>query len=120
TAAPDTPTPTGPNTRWAVSLDAAELHAGPDRTTDVLARVPQFSYLQVLGYQGDWAYVYNPRAGGTAYAPSSLLGPSDAPPSWVTAGPPKPVSSLEQVARVVGNAPVAFYPVEDKFAITGR
>jgi lipoprotein-anchoring transpeptidase ErfK/SrfK len=101
---------------WTVTVQPAELHAGPDAATDVLSRVPQFSYLQVLGYAGDFAYVYNPRGRGTAYAASALLGPSDPPPAWVTAPPPTPAASLEQMGRVVGHAPVAFYPVDDKFA----
>jgi lipoprotein-anchoring transpeptidase ErfK/SrfK len=86
----------------------------------VLARLPQFSYLQVQSYSGDWAYVYNPRARGSAYMPSRLLGPSDAPPSWVTAPPPPSIGSVEQVGRTIGGAAVAFYPVADKFAYVAR
>ncbi len=111
---------TDPNAQWTVALDAADLHAGPDKATDVLARIPQFSYLQVLGYSGDWAYVYNPRAHGTAFAPSSMLGPSDAPPTWVTAPPPPPAGSVEEMGRIVGSANVAFYPIDDKFAYVGK
>lgn len=103
---------------WTVTLGAADLHAGPDATTDTLARVPQFSYLQVLGYSGDWAYVYNPRARGTAYVQSSAVGPSDAPPAWVTAPPPSPAASVEMMGRTVGKAQLAYYPVDDKFAYT--
>ena len=101
---------------WTVTLEPIDLHAGPETRTDILAKLPQFSYLQVLGYAGDWAYVYNPRARGTAYMPSALLGPSDAPPAWVTAPPPASVASVERMGRSVGNADVAFYPVTDKFA----
>src|SRR5579884_849680 len=121
-AAPAATATTGPssdpNATWTVTLQATDLHAGPDASTDKLASVPQFSYLQVLGYQGDWAYVYNPRARGTAYAESDLLGPSDPPPAWVTAPPPPPTASIETMGRTVGKAPVAFYPVDDKFAYT--
>ena len=117
---PQTPL-SGPTSdgEWTVALDSTELHAGPDRGTDLLARVPQFSYLQILGYHGDWAYVYNPRARGTAFAPSGMLGPSDPPPAWVTAGPPKPTASIEAMGRAVGNPSVDFYPVDDKFASVG-
>lgn len=117
---PPKPTPeaTSATGNWTVTLDAIDVRAGPDASTDKLASVPQFSYLQVLGYQGDWAYVFNPRAHGTAYAPSSELGPSDPPPAWVTAPPPKPVASVEEMGRTVGKAPVAYYPVDDKFAYT--
>jgi len=104
---------------WTVTLQAAQLHAGPDQATDAFGTVPQFSYLQVLGYQGDWAYVFNPRTRGTAYVPSSLLGPSDPPPTWVTADPP-PVEALDQVGRSVGAAPLAYYPVDDPFAYTSK
>ena len=105
---------------WTVTLQPIQLHAGPDDSTSTLASIPQFSYLQVLAYQGDWAYVYNPRARGTAYAPSNVLGPSDPPPAWVTAPPPRPTASVERMGRSVGNAPVAYYPVDDKFAYTTR
>ncbi len=118
TDSPTTPPPSAADAAatWTVTLQATELHAGPDASTAKLADVPQFSYLEVLGYQGDWAYVYNPRALGTAYAPSSALGPSDPPPGWVTAPPPVPVASVEEIGRTVGKAPLAYYPVDDKFA----
>jgi hypothetical protein len=103
---------------WTVTLGNADLHAGPDASTDTLANLGQFSYLQILGYSGDWAYVFNPRARGTAYVRSNLLGPSDPPPAWVTAPPPAPQASIEQMGRTVGKAPLAFYPVDDKFAYT--
>jgi lipoprotein-anchoring transpeptidase ErfK/SrfK len=86
----------------------------------VLARIPQFSYLQVLSYSDTWAYVYNPRARGSAYVPSSMLGPSDAPPAWVTAPLPAATAKIEQMGRTVGNAPLAYYPVNDKFAFTSN
>jgi hypothetical protein len=123
TGTPTTPAATvspSPDTggTWTVALDATDLHAGPDASTSTLASVPQFSYLQVLGYQGEWAYVYNPRARGTAYMPSRALGPSDPPPAWVTAPPPTPVASIEATGRTVGKALLAYYPVDDKFAYT--
>jgi hypothetical protein len=107
-----------PSAIWTVAMNATDLHAGPDAATDTLARVPQFSYLQILGYQGDWAYVYNPRAHGTAYALSNILGPTDPPPAWVSAPPPASAGSIETMGRTVGSAPVAYYPVDDKFAYT--
>jgi hypothetical protein len=110
--------PAAAGSMWTVTLQSTDLHAGPDASTDKLASVPQFSYLQVLGYQGDWAYVFNPRARGTAYAPSAALGPSDPPPAWVTAPPPAPAVSVERMGRTVGKAPLAYYPVDDKFAYT--
>lgn len=122
-APPPAPAPapaTAPQTdaNWTVTLGDTDLHAGPDAATDTLAKVPQFSYLQVLGYSGDWAYVFNPRARGSAYVRSSAIGPSDPPPAWVTAAPPAPVASVERMGRSVGKAPLAYYPVNDKFAYT--
>jgi lipoprotein-anchoring transpeptidase ErfK/SrfK len=110
--------PTDPNAVWTVTLGSTELHAGPDASTDKLASLTQFAYLQVLGYSGDWAYVYNPRARGTAYVQSEAIGPSDPPPAWVTAPPPTPIASVEMMGRSVGSARVAFYPVDDRFAYT--
>ena len=109
-----------PNGTWTVTLRPADLHAGPEARTDVLSKIPQFSYLQVLSYAGDFAYVYNPRARGTAYVSSALLGPSDPPPAWVTAPPPASAASVELMGRSVGNAQIAFYPVNDKFAYVGH
>ncbi|MBV8714244.1 MAG: L,D-transpeptidase family protein [Chloroflexi bacterium] len=118
-ATPTTAVPsTSPDASWTVALGATDLHAGPDAGTDTLASVPQFSYLQVLGYSGDWAYVYNPRARGTAYVRSNAIGPSDPPPAWVTAPPPAPVASVEMMGRTVGKASLAYFPVDDKFAYT--
>src|SRR5215207_3808486 len=76
-AAPATPAPPVADAQgvWTVTVNAAVLHAGPDTSTQRLATLPQFSYLQVLDYTGEWAYVYDPRARGTAYVPSALLGP---------------------------------------------
>jgi lipoprotein-anchoring transpeptidase ErfK/SrfK len=101
---------------WTVTVQPVDLQAGAEAGTDVLSRIPQFADLQVLGYSGDWAYVYNPRARGTAYVASAMLGPSDPPPSWVTAAPPAAVASVEEMGRTVGSAQVAFYPVNHKFA----
>ncbi|HYY89061.1 MAG TPA: L,D-transpeptidase family protein [Chloroflexota bacterium] len=119
-AAAPAPVPQAPAGPWTVTLQAAELHAGPDASTATLAVVPQFNYLQILGYQGEWAYVYNPRARGTAYVRSGLVGPSEPPPAWVTAPPPPSIASVEQVGRTVGAAAVAYYPVDDQFAYTAR
>ena len=109
-----------PNGTWTVTLQPADLHAGPEPRTDVLSTIPQFSYLQVLSYAGDFAYVYNPRARGTAYVSSALLGPSDPPPAWVTAPPPASAAAVELMGRSVGAAQIAFYPVSDKFAYVGH
>lgn len=124
-AAPTAPNPTpaaspSPGGVWTVSVDSVQLHAGPDANTDVLATLPQFSYLQVQSYSGEWAYVYNPRARGTAYVPSRALGPGDPPPAWVTAAPPPSAGRVEQWGRTVGLARVAYYPVDDTFAYTQR
>jgi hypothetical protein len=109
---------TDPSAVWTIAMTATDLHAGPDASTDTLARVPEYSYLQILGYQGDWAYVYNPRAHGTAFALSNILGPTDPPPAWVTGPPPASAGSIETMGRTVGSAPVAYYPVDDKYAYT--
>ncbi|HET6315915.1 MAG TPA: L,D-transpeptidase family protein, partial [Chloroflexota bacterium] len=119
-AATATPAPPPSDGPWTVALESVPLRAGADANTDVLATVPQFSYLQILGYSGDWAYVYNPRARGTAYALSRQLGPSDPPPAWVTAAPPAAERKVEEMGRTVGPAHVAFYPVADPFAYVSQ
>jgi L,D-transpeptidase catalytic domain len=114
------PPPDGADAVWTVTLNASALHAGPDVNSERLATVPQFSYLQILDYSGEWARVYDPRARGTAYIQSNLVGESSPPPAWVTAPPPPATASIEQMGRSVGNSPVAFYPVDDRFAYTSR
>src|SRR5215216_3316480 len=74
------PTPVAPEPLatpfWAVALAPTTLRSQPDAASEAFGTLRPMSPLEILGYTGEWAYVYNPRTKGTAYAPSDLLGPS--------------------------------------------
>jgi hypothetical protein len=72
--------------------------------------------LQVLGYAGDWAYVYNPRTRGTAYVASAQLGPGEAPSPYVEADAPPVEAELDRTGWVSQDTPLAFYPTADPAA----
>lgn len=99
---------------WVVNFEPADSHAGPDASSDRVAALRQFTYLEVLGYEGAWAHVYDPRARRQAYVPSHVLGPSDPPPAWIMADPPPAVEEINREGRTIGAAPLALYPVPDE------
>jgi hypothetical protein len=103
-----------------VAFRPTPIHAGPDASTHSFGTLPQFTYLQVLGYDGEWAYVYNPRARGTGYVSSHHLGPAEPPPAYVTAPPPPALEAVNRAGRTVGEAPLAYYPVADPWVYEKR
>src|SRR6266542_3165811 len=54
---------------WVFNFEATEERSAPDEESDAIASLRQFTYLAVLGYQGDWAQVLNPRTGVTGFVP---------------------------------------------------
>ena len=67
---------------WAVALRPAALHSQPDDGSDEFSTLRPLAPLQILGYAGDWAYVYNPRTKGTAFVKGDALGPGDPPSAY--------------------------------------
>src|SRR5689334_13046814 len=55
---------------WVLTLEALPQRTAPDEDSDSLATLRQFSYLEVLGYDGDWARVLNPRTRDVGFVPS--------------------------------------------------
>lgn len=101
---------------WAVALAPTTLRSQPDDAAEAFGRVRPLAPLQVLGYAGDWAYVYNPRAKGTAYVPSAVLGPGDAPSRYAEADPPPVDDEMDRNGWVAEDTPLAFYPTGDPAA----
>ena len=73
---------------WAVALQPTPLRSQPGDDGEQFTTLRPNSPLQILGYAGDWAYVYNPRSKGTAYVRSDQLGPGDPPSAYAEKDPP--------------------------------
>jgi len=105
---------------WVVNLETVAEHAAPNDDSDSLATLRQFSYLAVLGYSGEWARVFNPRARDVGFVPSDVIGPTDPPPDYILADPPPTVDEINTVGRALRAAPVSFYPTPDPDAVTEK
>src|SRR6266851_8528393 len=62
---------------WVVNLEPVAERTAPDEQSDTLATLRQFTYLAVLGYDGEWARVFNPRSRDVGFVPSDGIGPTD-------------------------------------------
>jgi len=101
---------------WAVALQGVTLRSQPDDNAEQFSSLRANAPLQILGYAGDWAYVYNPRGKGTAYVKSDQLGPGDPPSSYVDKDPPPLDESLDRTGRVDQDVALSFYPTDDPAA----
>jgi hypothetical protein len=106
------------NPTWVVNLAALPEHRMPDADSDTVATLRQFTYLAVRGYQGEWAEVFNPRTHEDGFVPSDLIGPTDPPPDYITAGPPPTVDEINLDGRALRGAALSFYPTPDEEAQT--
>jgi hypothetical protein len=105
---------------WVVNFEAIPEHSAPDEDSDVLGTLRKFTYLDVRGYQGEWAEVFNPRTRMSGFIPSDAIGPADAPPAYVTADPPPAVDEVNAEGRSARGAALSFYPTPDPDAQTDR
>ena len=101
---------------WSVALAPATLRSQPDASADAFTTLRPMAPLQILGYAGDWAYVYNPRTRGTAYVESNLLGPGDPPSDYATADVPPLEAEMDKQGWVQDDTDVSFYPTSDPAA----
>jgi L,D-transpeptidase-like protein len=95
---------------WAVNLQPATLYSGPGGDAASFGDIPALVTLQVLGYDGDWAHVLNPRTRVEAYLPSDELGPGDPPSRYLLLPPPALTDAFDASAVVTDGAPLALYP----------
>src|SRR5437879_1773228 len=98
------------NPLWVVNFDPLPERSAPSEESDPIATLRQFTYLAVLGYDGEWARVFNPRTKEVGFVPSEGIGPTDAPPAYITADPPPTVDQVDMVGRTLRGAPLTFYP----------
>jgi len=101
---------------WAVALQPTALRSQPGDEGEQFATLRPSSPLQILGYVGDWAYVYNPRSRGTAYVRSEQLGPGDPPSAYVDKEPPALDEELDRTGHIDQATPASFYPPDDPAA----
>jgi hypothetical protein len=101
---------------WAVALQPTALRSQPDDGGEQFTMLRSNAPLQILGYAGDWAYVFNPRSKGTAYVRSDQLGPGDAPSSYAQQDPPPLDDQMDRTGRVGQDTPLSFYPTDDPSA----
>jgi hypothetical protein len=106
------------NPVWVVNLESLPERRAPDEESDVLASLRQFTYLAVVGYDGEWARVLNPRTRDTGFVPSDSIGPTDPPPDYITADPPPTVDEINTVGRTLRGSRASFYPTPDTDAQT--
>jgi hypothetical protein len=107
------------NPAWVVNLETIPDRSAPSEDGDQVATLRQFTYLAVLGYQGDWAEVLDPRTHITGFVPSDAIGPTDGPPpEYVLAPPPPAVDEINADGRALRGAELALYPTPDPGAQT--
>jgi hypothetical protein len=116
---PGEPGGSGP-AQWAVPMVTTHLYSGPGEDTTDFGALKPLTPLQVLGYSGDWAYVYEPRGGGTAYIRADLLGESDAPSRYLTMPAPPVEEDLGVRGILTESTPLALYPTSSEDALDGR
>ncbi len=109
-AAPTVVPPLPPAAQWAVTTNPAALHSQPSDDSDQFAVLPPLAPVGILGYQGDWATVWNPRTGGTAFVRSDLLGPGDAPSPYLLKERPPLQEQLDEPGIVTQRSTLAVYP----------
>src|SRR2546423_1791011 len=103
---------------WVVNLDPLQQRVAADEESDPVATLRKLTYLAVLGYDGEWARVLNPRTNEVGFIPSDEIGPVDAPPAYLTADPPPAIDELDVVGRTLRNASLSYYPTPDPDAQT--
>jgi hypothetical protein len=95
---------------WAVTLNSATLYSGPSDEAETFGSIAALVTVQVLGYSGDWAHVWNPRTRTEAFLLSDDLGPSDPPSRYVLLSPPPAFDEFTVRGIVTDEAPLALYP----------
>jgi hypothetical protein len=102
---------------WAMTSSDASLRAQPDIADNRFGFARPGTPLQILGYTGDWAYVYNPHTQGTAYVSSALLAPGNPPSRYVSLPAPPLIDQLQERIVVTQDSVLANYPSPDPEAV---
>jgi hypothetical protein len=121
-AAPDGPTAPGWSgpTNWVVPLEATHVYSGPSEDSVDFGPLKAMTTLQLLGYEDEWAHVYEPRGGGFGYVRSELLAPGDPPSQYLTMPAPPVEEELSERGVLAEAAPLAMYPTDADDAVDAR
>jgi hypothetical protein len=95
---------------WVVTLNRVTAFSGPTSDAVAFGDMPAMVTLQVLGYDGDWARVLEPRSRTVSYVPSEQLGPGEAPSRYVFMPAPPLMDEFDARGVVTDPAPLAVYP----------
>ena len=95
---------------WVVTLNPVTAYSAPADGADAFGNIPAASILQVLNYQGEWAFVMDPRSKNVAYVPADQIEPSDAPSPYLLKPLPQPTDEFSTTGVVTDPAPMSIYP----------
>ena len=110
-------TPVDGGGMWAVTTGDASLRGQPDIADNRFGFARPGTPLWVLGYSGDWAYVYNPHTQGTAYVYSNLLAPGSVPPRYIALLAPPLLEQLQDTVVLTQDSVLAYYPSPSSDAV---
>jgi hypothetical protein len=96
--------------RWAVTTSEAALRSQPDIADNRFGFARPGTRVQLLSYDGDWAYVFNPHTRGTAYVYSNLLARSSPPSPYVSMPAPPLHEELSDTIVLTQDSILASYP----------
>ena len=99
-----------PPATWVVTLNRVTAYSAPSVEAVAFGDMPARVTLQVLGYEGEWAHVLEPRSQSVAYVPSDQIAPGDPPSRYVFMPPPELTDEFEASGVVTDEAPLAVYP----------
>ena len=102
---------------WSVTTGDASLRGQPDIADNRFAFARPGTPLRILGYNGDWAYVYNPHTQGTAYVFGNLLAPGDAPSRYVSLPAPPLLEEMPDTVVLTKDSVLANYPSQSPDAV---
>jgi hypothetical protein len=102
---------------WAVTLQPTDVFSGPTEESLDFGQIPISTTVEVLRYDGDWAYVMNPRTRETGFVPSELLGPSEQPSRYLLLAPPKLMDEFQTRGIVTDETSGTIYPTTAEEAI---
>jgi L,D-transpeptidase catalytic domain/Bacterial SH3 domain len=98
---------------WVTTTSDASLRAEANINSERLALVRPGTRLRVLGDQGDWVHVYDPRRDTTAYVYGALVAPTDPPGPFAYMPGPPPDDELDTTAIVTDDMTLSYYPTAD-------
>lgn len=96
---------------WVVATTDAALRSEPDVNSHRFGFMRPGAPLQVLSYEDDWSYVFNPHTQGTAYISTKLTKPAEDDPSDYALKPaPELEDEFSDTLVAAQDTTLAFYP----------